>query len=55
MAVHLDDPPAPVLKGVERWDWPVYDGLKRKPPPPPPLPSLADLCRRVEAPFEKKE
>ena len=26
---HLDDPPAPVLKGVERWDWPVYDGLKR--------------------------
>ena len=28
-AGHLDDPPAPVLKGVERWDWPVYDGLKR--------------------------
>ncbi len=29
MACHLDDPPAPTLKGVDRWDWPVYDGLKR--------------------------
>ena len=29
MACHLDDPPAPVLKGVERWNWPVMEGLKR--------------------------
>jgi mannonate dehydratase len=29
MASHLDDPPAPVLKGVERWNWPVFEGLKR--------------------------
>jgi mannonate dehydratase len=29
MASHLDDPPAPVLRGVERWNWPVMDGLKR--------------------------
>lgn len=29
MACHLDDPPAPTLKGVDRWDYPVYDGLKR--------------------------
>ena len=29
MACHLDDPPAPVLRGVERWDWPVFEGLKR--------------------------
>ena len=29
MACHFDDPPAPVLKGVERWNWPVFDGLKR--------------------------
>ena len=29
MACHLDDPPAPVLNGVERWDWPVFEGLKR--------------------------
>ncbi len=28
-ACHLDDPPAPVLRGVERWNYPVYDGLKR--------------------------
>jgi mannonate dehydratase len=29
LASHLDDPPAPVLRGVERWNWPVFDGLKR--------------------------
>ena len=29
MACHLDDPPAPQLRGVERWNWPVFDGLKR--------------------------
>ena len=29
MACHLNDPPAPVLRGVERWNWPVQDGLKR--------------------------
>ena len=22
MACHLNDPPAPVLRGVERWNWP---------------------------------
>ena len=29
MACHLNDPPAPVLKGVERWNYPVFEGLKR--------------------------
>lgn len=29
MACHLNDPPAPILKGVERWNWPVFEGLKR--------------------------
>lgn len=29
LACHLDDPPAPVLNGVEKWDWPVFEGLKR--------------------------
>jgi len=29
MACHLNDPPAPILKGVERWNYPVFDGLKR--------------------------
>ena len=29
MAAHLNDPPAPVLRGVERWNWPVFEGLKR--------------------------
>ncbi len=29
MACHLPDPPAPVLNGVERWNWPVFEGLKR--------------------------
>ena len=28
-ACHLDDPPAPVLRGVERWNYPVFAGLKR--------------------------
>jgi mannonate dehydratase len=28
LACHLDDPPAPVLRGVERWNWPVFEGLK---------------------------
>ena len=29
LAVHLNDPPAPVLKGVERWNYPMFEGLKR--------------------------
>ncbi len=29
LAAHLNDPPAPVLKGVERWNYPVFEGLKR--------------------------
>lgn len=29
MACHLNDPPAPVLRGVERWNYPVMEGLKR--------------------------
>ena len=29
LAAHLNDPPAPVLRGVERWNWPVMEGLKR--------------------------
>ena len=29
MACHLNDPPAPVLRGGERWNWPVQEGLKR--------------------------
>ena len=29
MAVHPNDPPAPILKGVERWNYPVFEGLKR--------------------------
>ena len=29
MACHLNDPPAPVLNGVENWNWPVFEGLKR--------------------------
>ena len=29
LACHLDDPPAPVLKGVERWNYPVFEGLKQ--------------------------
>ena len=29
MACHLNDPPAPVLRGVERWNYPVFEGLKR--------------------------
>ena len=29
MAAHLNDPPAPILKGVERWNYPVFEGLKR--------------------------
>jgi mannonate dehydratase len=29
MACHLDDPPAPVLNGVERWNYPVFEGLQR--------------------------
>ncbi|MBM3237514.1 hypothetical protein FJZ31_14585 [Candidatus Poribacteria bacterium] len=29
MAAHLDDPPAPILRGVERWNYPVFEGLKR--------------------------
>ena len=29
LAVHLNDPPAPVLRGVERWNYPMFEGLKR--------------------------
>ncbi len=29
MASHLPDPPAPVLRGEERWNYPVFEGLKR--------------------------
>ena len=29
MACHLNDPPTQVLNGVEKWNWPVFDGLKR--------------------------
>ena len=29
MACHLPDPPAPVLRGEERWNYPVFEGLKR--------------------------
>ena len=29
MASHLPDPPAPVLRCEERWNYPVFEGLKR--------------------------
>jgi|EP01049_Picozoa_sp_SAG25_P010653 mannonate dehydratase len=29
MAVHLEDPPAPDLAGVEMWNWPVFEGCQR--------------------------
>ncbi|MBT3603781.1 MAG: hypothetical protein HOE48_05300 [Candidatus Latescibacteria bacterium] len=29
MASHLPDPPVPVMRGEVRWNYPVYDGLKR--------------------------
>ena len=29
MACHLPDPPAPILRGEERWNYPVFEGLKR--------------------------
>jgi len=29
MACHLPDPPAPVLRGEDRWNYPVFEGLKR--------------------------
>ena len=29
MACHLNDPPSQVLNGVEKWNFPVFDGLKR--------------------------
>jgi mannonate dehydratase len=29
LACHLNDPPAPVLNGVEKWNWPVFEGMKR--------------------------
>jgi mannonate dehydratase len=29
MACHLNDPPSPKMNGVEKWNWPVFDGLKR--------------------------
>ncbi len=29
LCCHLSDPPAPVLRGVERWDYPVREGVER--------------------------
>ena len=29
LACHLNDPPAPVLRGVEQWNFPVFEGIKR--------------------------
>ena len=29
MACHLNDPPAPVLRGVEQWNYPVFEGIRR--------------------------
>ena len=29
MACHFNDPPAPVLRGIEWWNYPVFEGLKR--------------------------
>lgn len=29
LACHLNDPPAPVLNGIEKWNYPVFEGLKR--------------------------
>ncbi len=29
LACHPNDPPAPILRGVERWNYPIFDGLKR--------------------------
>jgi mannonate dehydratase len=29
LACHLPDPPAPVLRGEDRWNFPVFEGLKR--------------------------
>ena len=29
MACHLNDLPSPVLNGIEKWNWPVFEGLKR--------------------------
>ncbi len=29
LASHLPDPPAPVLRGEERWNYPVFEGLKQ--------------------------
>ena len=29
LACHPDDPPAPVLQGVEKWGWPVQEGYER--------------------------
>jgi mannonate dehydratase len=29
MACHLPDPPAAILRGEDRWNYPVFDGLKR--------------------------
>ena len=30
LAAHLNDPPAPILRGVERWNYPVFEGLIEK-------------------------
>eukprot|EP01048_Picozoa_sp_COSAG05_P020607 COSAG05_NODE_3545_length_1999_cov_1.900000_1_plen_276_part_00 len=38
LACHPDDPPAPVLEGVEKWGWPVHAGYER-------------FCALVDSPF----
>ena len=32
MALHPDDPPMPVVRGVERWHYPVFEGCTCAPP-----------------------
>jgi mannonate dehydratase len=29
LACHLEDPPAPVLRGIEMWNYPVLEGCER--------------------------
>ncbi len=33
MALHPDDPPMPVVRGVERWHYPVFEGCTCAPLP----------------------
>ena len=34
MALHPDDPPMPVVRGVERWHYPVFEGCTCAPGAP---------------------